>query len=119
MNQAFQYQRLILAYHGCDKAVADEVLIKGSPHEGVRQRSGAFLILQLVQSSVPREIMRGTKRYVSRLASEMKARTTTDRKLEKLKEEIVKIIVRALLCEGSLNGHGQTVTCLRDLGSDA
>lgn len=31
MNQAFQYQRLILAYHGCDKAVADEVLIKGSP----------------------------------------------------------------------------------------
>lgn len=30
MNQAFQYQRLILAYHGCDKAVADEVLIKGS-----------------------------------------------------------------------------------------
>ncbi len=151
MNLAFQYQRLILAYHGCDKAVADEVLIKGSPlkssqksydwsgngiyfwehgperalewaqgrenDEGVRQRSGAFLILQLVQSSVPREIMVGTKRYVSRLTSEMKARTTTDRKLEKLKEEIVKIIVRALLCEGSLNG--QTVTCLRDVGSDA
>ncbi len=62
-------------------------------------------------------MMMGTKRYVSRLASEMKARTTTDRKLEKLKEEIVKIIVRTLLYEGSLNG--QTVTCLRDLGSDA
>ena len=26
MNQAFQYQRLILGYHGCDKAVADRVL---------------------------------------------------------------------------------------------
>ena len=26
MNQAFQYQRLVLGYHGCDKSVADRVL---------------------------------------------------------------------------------------------
>ncbi len=26
MNEAFQYQRLILGYHGCDKGVAEEVL---------------------------------------------------------------------------------------------
>lgn len=26
MNHAFQYQRLVLGYHGCDKSVADEVL---------------------------------------------------------------------------------------------
>jgi hypothetical protein len=29
MNHAFQYQRLILAYHGCDRKVADEVLLQG------------------------------------------------------------------------------------------
>lgn len=29
MNQAFQYQRLVLAYHGCNQSVADEVLLKG------------------------------------------------------------------------------------------
>ena len=27
MNQAFQYQRLVLGYHGCDKSVADRVLM--------------------------------------------------------------------------------------------
>ena len=26
MNQSFQYQRLVLGYHGCDKSVADRVL---------------------------------------------------------------------------------------------
>jgi len=26
MNQAFQYQRLVLGYHGCDKSVTDRVL---------------------------------------------------------------------------------------------
>jgi hypothetical protein len=26
MNQAFQYQRLVLGYHGCEKSVADRVL---------------------------------------------------------------------------------------------
>lgn len=29
MNHAFQYQRLILAYHGCDQKVADDVILKG------------------------------------------------------------------------------------------
>jgi hypothetical protein len=27
MNQAFQYQRLVLGYHGCEKSVADRVLM--------------------------------------------------------------------------------------------
>lgn len=27
MNQAFQYQRLVLGYHGCDKSVVDRVLM--------------------------------------------------------------------------------------------
>ena len=32
-NQKFQRHRLVLAYHGCDQSVADEVLIKGKQLE--------------------------------------------------------------------------------------